>query len=351
MKIKQNTWFWILQISGWGLLFGTQILVKLQFNKDLNNSYIIVEGLFVFLLGVFISTGLRYVLRKSINKKTQKINFLKVFIAYIIFSLIFSLTLFIAIPLYNYYHTESFELTQISIISNIANSFFFFFIWLLFYYIIKLVFKENHNNAERLKLKTTLKESQLNTLKGQINPHFMFNSLNNIRGLMLEDVEKSRDMITRLSEMLRYSLTKNSLDKITLSEELEMVDNYTELSKIQLENRLTFTKEIDNDVLNAEIPPMLIQMLVENAIKHGISNLPNGGKVVLTIKKEKNNLVIKVKNSGKLVINKTSTKVGLQNIEKRLSLMYGENANFSLKEVEENVIARIVIPCKKTLDA
>ncbi len=161
---------------------------------------------------------------------------------------------------------------------------------------------------------------------------------------MLEDVDKSREMITRLSDMLRYSLTKNGLDKISLSEELEMVENYIALSKIQLEERLIFTKEIDKTVLKTEIPLMLIQMLVENAIKHGISNLPNGGKVLLTISKNKNNLIIEVKNSGKLIIHKTSTKVGLENIKKRLSLMYGEKASFSLTEKAENVIARIRIP-------
>ena len=90
----------------------------------------------------------------------------------------------------------------------------------------------------------TLKQAQLNTLKGQINPHFMFNSLNNIRGLMLEDVERSREMLTKLSEMLRYSLTKASNNAIALSEELEMVENYIELSKIQFEDRPHYQESV-----------------------------------------------------------------------------------------------------------
>ena len=184
----------------------------------------------------------------------------------------------------------------------------------------------------------------MNTLKGQINPHFMFNSLNNIRGLMLEDVEKSRDMLTKLSEMLRYSLTKNSVDGIALAEELEMVDNYIALSKIQFEDRLEFHKSVAEDTLQQQIPPMIIQLLVENAAKHGISNLKNGGTIDLEVTKNTEQLNIQVKNTGKLQIAKNSTQVGLKNIKQRLKLLYGEKAAFSLKEVEDNVIANITIP-------
>src|SRR5690606_15210237 len=117
----------------------------------------------------------------------------------------------------------------------IINSIFMIFGWLVCYLVIKFFLKLNADRIERLQLQTSLKESQLNTLKGQINPHFMFNSLNNIRGLMLEDVERSREMLTRLSDMLRYSLTKNDTNAIALEEELEMVDNYVEISRIPLE--------------------------------------------------------------------------------------------------------------------
>jgi LytS/YehU family sensor histidine kinase len=158
--------------------------------------------------------------------------------------------------------------------------------------------------------------------------------------------------------MLRYSLTKNNINKIALTEELEMVDNYVALSKIQLEERLKFTKEVATKILKIEIPPMLIQILIENAIKHGISNLPNGGKVTLKINKKATDLIIEVRNTGELVytventktdaeINsalKKSTKLGLENIKKRLALIYGKKAKFTLNEIENEVVARIVLP-------
>jgi LytS/YehU family sensor histidine kinase len=201
--------------------------------------------------------------------------------------------------------------------------------------------------VEKLELKASLKEAELNTLKGQINPHFMFNSLNNIRGLMLEDVSKSREMLTKLSELLRYSLTKNATDKILLSEELEMVHNYIALSKIQFEDRLIYKENIEVTINEIEIPPMLIQLLIENAIKHGISSQTNGGIVTLKIFKNNNNLHIEVKNTGELKLSKNTTKLGLQNIKKRLFLLYGEQASFSLSQEKNNVIANIVIPLNK----
>jgi len=224
------------------------------------------------------------------------------------------------------------------------NSIFIISSWVICYLVIKLILRANKNRMERLELNTSLKQAQLNTLKGQINPHFMFNSLNNIRGLMLEDVEKSREMLTKLSEMLRYSLTKNSVDGIALEEELEMIDNYIALSKIQFEDRLQFNKAIAADTLSIHIPPMLVQHLVENAAKHGISNLKQGGHIGLSTQKNGEALYIQVKNTGKLRIAKDSTQLGIKNIEQRLKLLYGDRASFHLGEVDDEVVADVKIP-------
>ena len=216
--------------------------------------------------------------------------------------------------------------------------------WVFCYYTIILLLKSNKGKIERLELDTTLKEAQLNTLKGQINPHFMFNSLNNIRGLMLEDVEKSRDMLTKLSEMLQYALTKNTVDSIAVEEELEMVENYIDLAKIQMEDRLGFEKKVAPETLSIQIPPMIIQLLIENAVKHGIANVKEGGKINLDIFKFETTLNIQVKNTGRLKITKQTTQLGLKNIKQRLRLLYGGKASFSLKEVDDEVVANIKIP-------
>ncbi|MGP1991081.1 sensor histidine kinase [Zobellia laminariae] len=218
------------------------------------------------------------------------------------------------------------------------------FLWTITYFTIKFIIEGNKNHLKNLELNATLREAQLNTLKGQVNPHFLFNSINNIRGLMLEDVGKSQEMISKLSEMLEYAFAKNTVDAIPLHEELEMVENYIALSKIQMEERLQYVEKINEEALQIPIPPMIIQLLIENAAKHGIANLKEGGTIALKVVKDNENLFITGANTGKLKIANDSTQLGLKNIRQRLRLLYGQKASFSLEEIEGEVVASIKIP-------
>lgn len=229
-------------------------------------------------------------------------------------------------------------------VSFITTYFLCFIIWTVFYVAIKGLIELNESRETRLKLEANLRDSQLNTLKGQINPHFMFNSLNNIRGLMLEDVARARNMLTSLSEILRYSLTKSTADAIALEDELEMVRNFVEISRIQYEDRLQFEEDIDADALIIQIPPMIIQMLVENALKHGIAKLKEGGLVSLTVRAKETELCITVSNTGTIKNSESGTQVGLKNIQQRLELLYGTAASFTLETAANMVIATIKMP-------
>ncbi len=339
--------FWILQTVGWGSIAIINAIGKTVLKSNLHPTYIILEAILFFSSGIIASSVVRYYLKKQFHfDSLQWHEIKKLFIALCIGSFILFGSLMFAIPIHAIFHPSKEPIGAIAFYSTAINAVLYIFFWMILYLSINLILKTRKNKLERLELEASLRESQLNTLKGQINPHFMFNSLNNIRGLMLEDVDKSREMITRLSEILRYSLTKNNIDKIALAEELEMVENYIALSKIQLEDRLHFTKDIAAKINTLEIPPMLIQMLVENAVKHGISNLPNGGNIKLSVRKEANFVIITVTNTGKLVLHKNSTKLGLENIKKRLSLLYGEKAMFALTEKNNEVFAKIKIPLK-----
>ena len=205
-------------------------------------------------------------------------------------------------------------------------------IWFVCFTAFHLNIAVREAKIKYLSLEAEWKASQLNVLKGQINPHFMFNSLNNIRGLILEDTKKARKALPSLSEILRYSLQQNKITSITLERELELVKKYVDISKIHLEDRLSFTMDISKASLSITIPPMLVQMLIENAIKHGVSNLKEGGKVQLVANIKEGYLWVTVTNSGTLQQEIESTKIGLQNTEKRLYLMYGDRAFFCLEE-------------------
>ncbi len=345
-SITKNTWFWLLQLIGWGFIAGINTWGKLMSKIELSKLYIYLEGFGFLLSGIITTLVVRKYLKKHLSFDKFQSNEIKtIFLAWFLGTIIFYILL-LSFSYLTYYRLNNTipEVNNLQHVSTILNSFIFILFWILFYLSIKISRQFRKNKIEKLELESSLKESQLNTLIGQINPHFMFNSLNNIRGLMLEDIDKSREMITRLSDMLRYSLTKTSQDKITISQELEMVDNYIALSKIQLEDRLIFKKEIDNSLLEKEIPPMIIQMLIENAIKHGVSNLTKGGIVQLQIQAINNLLIITVINPGKLKNKINSTKVGIENIKKRLNLLFGAKGIFNLSEIENQVIAKITIP-------
>ena len=344
---RRNRIFWILQILGWGFINILPVFLL----KELSIQYLIFSFIAGMAIGILSTWLLRIYLKRNILFDRFGLNeIIKICTSTLLASFVYGGLSFLFGILYVKFGPELTEL-ELKVFKAydsfwilIFNSLFIIFIWVACYLVIKLLLKLNSDRIERLELNTTLKQAQLNTLKGQINPHFMFNSLNNIRGLMLEDVEKSRDMLTKLSEMLRYSLTKNDVNAIALEEELEMVENYIDLSKIQLEDRLKFDKDIDPKSLNVPIPPMIIQLLVENAAKHGIANLKEGGAISLKTKHLGEQLLIEVSNTGNLKIDKNSTQLGLNNIRQRLRLLYLDKAKFSLEEENGEVLASIQIP-------
>ena len=348
MKKTKDTLFWVLQIIGWNVpAFNSW--AKFLSNSPLKPSYIILEGVIVLASGIIASSWLRNYLKQHVDfAKIDNAAFKKIATAYFIAAVgYFIMTLILASLSFYFIQQQALPIHSMMLISNGLNAFIFMLIWLVFYISIKTVMRLRKVKFEQLLLKSELKEAQLNTLKGQLNPHFMFNSLNNIRGLILEDQHKARDMLTRLSEMLRYSLNSNQIDTIELSQELQTVDNYIALSKIQLEKRLSFEKVVDKSLLQAKIPPMIIQMLIENAIKHGIANQTQGGLVQLNISRQNTQLSIQVSNTGKLQNQSDSTQLGVLNIEKRLKLLYKTQAQFKLEEKENTVIATITMPYEK----
>jgi two-component system, LytTR family, sensor kinase len=234
-----------------------------------------------------------------------------------------------------------------------------FFAWIGLYlsaYNYKKMVTIEQENADLL---IQHKESQLNLLIGQLNPHFLFNGLNNIRSLMLEDVGRARDMLTRLSELLRYSLLSNEVPFRTLHEELEIIQNYIELAKIQYEDRLHYIEQVDPDLHQTKVPSLLVQLMIENAVRHGIDRCKDGGDLVLTIQKSTENnateqVMITVTNPGQInlgssknKIGSTSTGIGIENIRKRLQLLFADQASFELSQEPEKVVAKCSIPLQR----
>ena len=345
---KQEYLFWILQIFGWSSLH----ILSFRVDEGYTMKF---EGfsLIAMLFSAIPATSLfRYYIKR---KRLFNLSIYQVILVLLLGTLCVILISNVLVYIINGFAIRFFSMEDEfvkkhggylewkNLSTMIVGNLFIYFSWTFLYVFIKSIIKINKGRIERLQLTNSLRDAQLNTLKGQINPHFMFNSLNNIRGLMLEDVDRSRDMITKLADMLRYSLTKNGNDAILLEEELEMVDYYIELSKVQMEDRLQFVKQIEKGLEDILVPPMLIQLLVENAAKHGIAKLEEGGIIALSIFKENKILIIEVRNTGKLCVSENSTHLGLENIKQRLRLIYGDKASFSLNESNNQVIAQIKI--------
>jgi len=324
--------------------YSTAKLVEVKYANAVY--YFVSEGLLCGALAWLLSIPLLFYFERLIDfGNLSKINVWKMIGLFSIVQVIYSFAVWPMLGLiFHYYLNMKLEHTFAMKLTNIPYFATIFLIWIFIIAALKLFHYINQVKINQIKLESNLRESQLNTLKGQINPHFMFNSLNNIRGLILEDATRARDIITRLSEMLRYSLTKNDVNTISIKEELQTVDNYIEISKIQFEERLQFTINVNPQTLNIAIPPMIIQMLVENAVKHGIGNLKQGGEIKLVVDKTESQLFITVANSGTLTMGEGSTKLGLENIKQRLSLLYGDKAHFTLSEIDTFVEAKITIP-------
>ncbi|GGF00079.1 sensor histidine kinase [Hymenobacter cavernae] len=226
---------------------------------------------------------------------------------------------------------------------------FVLWLWEGFYFGWHYLLSYKQAEVDKWKLTAAVREAEMRTLKAQINPHFMFNGLNNIRALVMEDPGRARQMITHLSDLLRYSIQLNSAEQVPLIRELEIVEHYLELEAVQLEERLTYSLDVDEATLQALIPPMTLQLLVENAIKHGIAPRPQGGKIALTAHLELANqaLLITVRNTGRYEPNVGHKGLGLHNAQERLSLLFGEQAQLTITNdplTLDTVLAQVRLP-------
>ena len=196
------------------------------------------------------------------------------------------------------------------------------------------------------KAQTLARESELKALKMQINPHFLFNSLNSISALTTIDGIRARQMCIKLSEFLRSTLNLGERESIPLSEELALAKTYLEVEHIRFGKRLTVEQDIEEGCGGCVVPALIVQPLVENAIKHGISGMVEGGAVRLEVRCANGNLRIRVSNPYDPESPSTKRNgIGLTNIRQRLAARYGEAARLLLDSSENVYKAEIWMPC------
>jgi len=348
MKLNRKQIYWVSQITGWFSFVGINLFIISSY-EEVTWQRILV-WIFLGLLGIVFTHILRGIIRKynwlnlPLKNTIPRILTSSIIAGMIIYALVFAASYIAGTFKQDEYNFARF-------IGGIVNISVLVLLWNLIYFVIHYMENYKKKEIESLIWEAAVKDYELKTLKSQLNPHFMFNAMNSIRALIEEDPDSAKVAITKLSNILRYSLQMERMERVPLEDEVETVKNYLDLERIRFEDRLKYKLDIDKSTQKIEIPPMMIQTLIENGIKHGVAKRTEGGEIQLKSKLlSKANgfkLKIEIRNSGHFSEEqlKNSSGFGVSNTKHRLNLLFGDEAYFTIKNENGNtVLAEVEIP-------
>jgi LytS/YehU family sensor histidine kinase len=240
--------------------------------------------------------------------------------------------------------------------SGTMSSFYVLLCWSGLYFGIKYYQQLQLQTEQTLKATALAHEAQLKMLRYQLNPHFLFNTLNAISTLILDNAnETANRAVSRLSDFLRYTLDNDPMKRVTLGSELHAIDLYLEIEKVRFGDRLVVRKEVENATLEALVPSLILQPLIENAIKFAITPSVDGGTLKISARQHNGMLVLQVADNGPGLGNGSGTKksggVGLKNTRERLQQFYGDKQDFTLAPNDPHgLIITINIPFENDED-
>ena len=187
-------------------------------------------------------------------------------------------------------------------------------------------------------------ETELNFLKAQIQPHFFFNTLNNLYSLTLKKSDQAPEVVLKLSALMSYMLYESNTPKVSLSKEITYLQNYLDLEKLRFGQRLVVTFEMEGQIEEVNIPPMILILFLENSFKHGVKNNLNKIRIDISLKIVEGFLFFRVKNPSAENILKENAGIGLKNAKRRLELLYGDNYELDLSEKQNEFIISLKMP-------
>lgn len=334
--------YWYCQLVGWSFFV---VVNSIFFGLSYTSTY---KEYLMYFFTLPVGIGISHLYRSLLIRTRLLERPLPVqIVAIIFFSIVKAILFFLmSLALWNIFSLNTNELSLVFILESIINFTVIFSIWNIIYFGFHYFQNYKRSEIDSLRYLAASKESQLMSLKSQLNPHFIFNCLNSIRALIDEDPVKAKDSVTRLSSILRSTLLLNKRKEVSLKEELELVRNFLDLEHVRYEERLKYTIEADPSVMDVQLPPFIIQSQVENAIKHGISAIPGRGEVKVRVFPQQEHLLIEVKNTGKLSHKEPLTGVGFRNSIQRLELLYGEQSQIFIREDGDFVVVDIRLPLK-----
>ena len=335
--------YWGAQITGW-LSYGLLIILATYNDSPQDVDFLLIlKALNLVVQGILFTHLMRYI---NIKFGWLDLKLIQVIPRIILISFVFSTlisfgTLGVGIII-DFFANDPFEgFSGLELIVNVFALAVLVLFWNAIYFTYHYFQKSKTQELNNLSLEASKNEIELKNLRSQLNPHFLFNSLNSIRALIDLDPSKAKHSVTTLSNLLRKSLIMGKEDFVSLATELEMVSHYLELEKVRFEERLVILWDIDDRLNEVQIPPFCLQMLVENAIKHGISNMIEGGEIKIKTWKEQGCIKIQVDNSGELN-EKVDTGIGIANTRRRLDIQYKGRAEFILAQKKNKVVATLI---------
>lgn len=317
--MKPSRYYYKAQLVGWSLYILISTVVLLQSGTRL--SIDVIGGIYlVFALGLIISHLYRYVIIRFGWLEKDIFSLLpRVTVASILIALGFQ-GLYIGIGNLAFGWDMEYSFTD----SNLITWAMLFFIWSLFYFTYIFFQRFRKEEIKNLQLEAARNEYELRRLRDQMNPHFIFNAMNTIRAMIGEDPDKAKQAVTQLSNVLRSSLQAGKQELIPLTKEMEIVRDYLEIEKARYEERLTVEWDIAKGTERVQIPPLMLQTIVENSIKHGIAKLPDGGLIAIHTTLMLDAVEINVINSGHYDPEaRSDSSLGLENTRNRISLSFG----------------------------
>lgn len=348
MVVKRRL-YWTLQVGGWLLYAGIQIISSIIFFNGIssrNVAFLLYEALICLAVthGFRIFARERRWINLSMSQLVPRVLASVLMMGVLVYFLRMPLSFLLGI----FDASVAFDPASIGGLSLVYAG--MFFVWSVLYFTYH--YFDQYNKA--LKYEASVVQIELNNLKSQLNPHFIFNALNSIRALVDENPAKSKQAINQLSTILRSSLASEKKGLTRFDEELKIVKDYLGLESIRFEERLKTEFDIAPESFSFFVPSLMIQTLVENGIKHGISKLTAGGVIQLRTTVEKGKLKVQIRNSGHLVNGSKRGKngIGLKNTVQRLKLIYGDEASFRIVNENDNfVVTEVIIPQNKTYES
>ena len=333
-----SKYYWWCQAGGWLFWMMLNIILANYYNRPMGVSYFFNQ--FSMVISGIGLTHLMRLLILRLNWLDFALDKLIVRIPVMVAVCAVLLTL-IRGALIMGFHPEHEDMQLFSLWRFIGSSL-LITTWTLIYFVGHYFQKEQQYQLDKLQLEAVVKDLELRTIKSQLNPHFLFNALNSIRALVDENPARARTAITELSNILRGAMQVEKLETVALQKELRIIKDYLALEHIRFEERLKVDYQIDENTLELMVPPMMLQTLVENAIKHGITHSVAGGSVEIVSRISALYHEIIIRNTGQLREDPDHQGFGLQSTRQRLHLLYKNKAFFAIHNLNDHIVEAMV---------